>query len=50
MGVGGVWGIGWVCDGGGGRIRTCDIQLTGPKTIRPKKFEKITKKKLFDFF
>ena len=32
------------------RIRTCDLKLTGPKTIRPKKFEKITKKKLFDFF
>ena len=32
------------------RIRTCDLQLTGPKTIRPKKFEKITQKKLFAYF
>ena len=32
------------------RIRTCDLQLTGPKTTTPKKFEKITKKKLFIFF
>ena len=32
------------------KIQTCDLQLTGPKTIRPKKFEKITKKKMFDFF
>ena len=32
------------------RIRTCDLKLTGPKTIRPKKFEKITKKKDVRFF